>query len=74
MKEFYKATGILKEPFREDFVLGLWELDAREYQYAALDYIKKLLKKLSKNELPLMEKLIKPNPGGIQWTCLPNIL
>lgn len=59
MKEFYKATGILKEPFREDFVLGLWELDAREYQYAALDYIKKLLKKLSKNELPLMEKLIK---------------
>lgn len=58
MKEFYKETGILKEPFQTNFVLALWEKEEREYQYAALDYIRKSLKKLSKKDLPLMEKLI----------------
>ncbi|NLC38318.1 MAG: DNA alkylation repair protein [Clostridia bacterium] len=58
LNEFYKKSGILKEPFREDYVLALWELDPREYQYAALDYLKRMLKKLGKSHLPLMEKLI----------------
>lgn len=58
MKQFYKETGILKEPFQHNFVIALWEKEEREYQYAAHDYIRKSLKKLSKEDLPLMEKLI----------------
>lgn len=58
MKIFYQESGILGEPFQEDLVLALWEQDEREYQYAALDYIGRSLKKLNKTDLPLMEKLI----------------
>src|SRR5690554_6075997 len=58
MKEFYNKSGLLKEPFREDFVLALWEQEAREYQYAALDYIRRQFNKIDKSNLPLMEKLI----------------
>ncbi|MGI6576430.1 MAG: DNA alkylation repair protein [bacterium] len=58
MREFYKESGILREAFQEDFVLALWEQIEREYQYAALDYIGRSLKKINKNHLPLMEKLI----------------
>ncbi|NLM46962.1 MAG: DNA alkylation repair protein [Firmicutes bacterium] len=58
MKQFYRESGILKEPFREDFVLALWELAEREYQYAALNYIGRSLNKLGRQDLPLMERLI----------------
>lgn len=58
MKQFYQQTGLLKEAFHGDFILALWEKDDREYQYAALDYIGRTLKKLGKDDLPLMEKLI----------------
>lgn len=58
MQRFYKESGILKEPFQPEFVLALWEKDEREYQYAALGYIEKSLKKLQKEDLSLMEKLI----------------
>jgi 3-methyladenine DNA glycosylase AlkD len=58
LKQFYQQTGILKEPFQQDFVIRLWGQAEREYQYAALDYIEKSLKKLRKEELPLMESLI----------------
>ncbi len=55
---FYKESGLQKEPFQHGLVLALWEKDEREYQYAAMDYIEKSLKKLTKDDLPLMEKLI----------------
>lgn len=58
LKQFYRESGILKEPFQEDFVLALWEQAEREYQYVALDYIKRSLKKIAKHDLPLMERLI----------------
>lgn len=58
LKQFYQQTGILKEPFQSDFVIELWERAEREYQYAALDYIEKSLKKLSKEDLSLMESII----------------
>ena len=58
MKEFFQESGILKESFQIDFIKALWELDEREYQYAALDYIEKSIKKLDKDHLPLFEKLI----------------
>lgn len=58
LKQFYQQTGLLKESFQPEFVVELWERAEREYQYAALDYIEKSLKKLSKEELSLMERLI----------------
>lgn len=57
-RTFYKESGILKEPFQPQFVMALWKKVEREYQYAALDYIEKFLKKLEKGDLSLMEKLI----------------
>ncbi len=58
MKKFYHESGILKEPFQENFIMALWEKDEREYQYAALDYIQRVIKMLKAEHLPLMEKLI----------------
>jgi 3-methyladenine DNA glycosylase AlkD len=57
-KEFFKETGLLKEPFSDEFVLTLWEKDEREYQYTALAYIEKSLNKLQQGDLALMETLI----------------
>ncbi|MFJ5717086.1 DNA alkylation repair protein [Neobacillus sp. NPDC093127] len=57
-KQFFKETGILKEPFNKEFVMALWEKEEREYQYTALTYLEKSLNKLEKSDLPFMEKLI----------------
>jgi 3-methyladenine DNA glycosylase AlkD len=57
-KQFFKETGILMEPFNPTFVQELWQKDEREYQYTALIYIEKSLKKLEKHDLELMEFLI----------------
>jgi 3-methyladenine DNA glycosylase AlkD len=57
-KLFFKESGILKEPINRNFVLNLWEREEREYQYAALSYILKSLKKLEKEDLGLIEQLI----------------
>ncbi|RDW17728.1 DNA alkylation repair protein [Oceanobacillus chungangensis] len=58
LRDFYQESNILKEPFQVDFVASLWEQAAREYQYAGVDYIERSLKKLEKEHLLLMEKLI----------------
>lgn len=57
-KQFFKETGILKEPFNRDFVIELWDKPEREYQYTALTYIEKSLNKLEKKDLSFMETLI----------------
>jgi 3-methyladenine DNA glycosylase AlkD len=57
-KRFFKESGILKEPFKPQFVLSLWELEEREYQYTALSYLLGMLKKLVKEDLHLIEHLI----------------
>lgn len=57
-KQFFKETGILKEPFNRHFVTELWDKPEREYQYTALTYIEKSLNKLVKNDLAFMERLI----------------
>jgi 3-methyladenine DNA glycosylase AlkD len=57
-KQFFQETGLLKEPFKHELILGLWDKSEREYQYAALAYIEKSLKKLQKHDFVLMEKLI----------------
>lgn len=56
--QFFKKTGLLKEPFNKHFVTGLWEKEEREYQYTALVYLEKSVKKLEKNDLDFMERLI----------------
>jgi 3-methyladenine DNA glycosylase AlkD len=58
MKQFFAESNILKSAFQPDFVLALWSKEEREYQYAALNYIEKKLKKLQKIDLPLIEQLI----------------
>ncbi|CRK82556.1 DNA alkylation repair protein [Neobacillus massiliamazoniensis] len=57
-RQFFNKTGLLKEPFNKDFVTGLWEKEEREYQYTALVYLEKSVKKLEKNDLDFMEQLI----------------
>ena len=57
-KSFFQQTGLLKEPFEPQFVLRLWDLSQREYQYTAMDYIGKSLKKIDKDHLPLFKELI----------------
>ena len=57
-KQFFKETEILKAPFDKDFVTGLWEKDEREYHYTAITYIGKFIKKLPKEVIPFLEKLI----------------
>jgi 3-methyladenine DNA glycosylase AlkD len=57
-KEFFLETGMLKQPFNEEFVLSLWELPERELQAAAMDYIEKFLKQLNKEHFYLMKQLI----------------
>ncbi|WP_141430912.1 DNA alkylation repair protein [Bacillus sp. 03113] len=58
VKQFFQESGILKSDFQQDFVWALWNEPEREYQYTALDYIGKYLKKLRPSDLPFMEKLI----------------
>jgi 3-methyladenine DNA glycosylase AlkD len=58
LKEFFNETGLLKQEFKPDFVEALWDMEEREYQNAALDYIGKFTKKLEKRHFGLIEKLI----------------
>ncbi|AND42535.1 MULTISPECIES: DNA alkylation repair protein [Cytobacillus] len=58
LKEYFNETGLLKQEFNPDFVEALWDLEEREYQAAALDYIGKFTRKLDKSHLSLVEKLI----------------
>ncbi|WHZ06203.1 DNA alkylation repair protein [Neobacillus sp. YX16] len=57
-KQFFKETGILKEEFNKDIVEGLWDKDQREYQYTAITYIGKFIKKMPKDTILLLERLI----------------
>jgi 3-methyladenine DNA glycosylase AlkD len=57
-KQFFQETGLLKEPFNQEFIRELWAKEEREYQYTGLVYMEKSLKKLEKTDLPFMEELI----------------
>ena len=86
MKQFFQESGILKEGFQTDFIEALWKLEEREYQYAALDYIERSIKKLDKQHLPLFEKLITtkswwdsvdvlaPKPVGTIAASFPEVI
>ncbi|MFS0672561.1 DNA alkylation repair protein [Ornithinibacillus sp. 179-J 7C1 HS] len=55
---FFKEIGILNQPFNNDFVIELWRMEEREYQNIALDYIEKVLGKITKEHIDLFESLI----------------
>lgn len=57
-KQFFQETGILKEPFNQEFISELWAKEEREYQYTALVYMEKSLNKLEKTDFPFMEELL----------------
>jgi 3-methyladenine DNA glycosylase AlkD len=58
MRGIYNDTRILKQDFNPELVSLLWKQDEREYQYAALDYIGRMQKKLDIKDFTLMEELI----------------
>lgn len=57
LKPYGKAIQTVEELF--DFVHGLWELEEREYQYAAMDVLQNKLRLLDSTHLPLIKSLIR---------------
>jgi 3-methyladenine DNA glycosylase AlkD len=55
---YFQETKILKENFDPKFVKELWNMKEREYQYIALEYIERSLRKITKDDIQLMEYLI----------------
>lgn len=58
MKQFFSQSDILKQELQLDFVEELWNKEEREYQYAALHYLKKEVKKVNVAHLQFLESLI----------------
>lgn len=46
----------------KEFVRNLWNEEFREFQYAALDYLIKMRKKLKKDDILFIEELIRNKP------------
>jgi 3-methyladenine DNA glycosylase AlkD len=55
---YFQETKILKQSFNPKFVKELWNMKEREYQYVALEYIERSLRKITKDDIQLMEYLI----------------
>jgi len=58
MHEFFSAFGYPETAELEEASLFLWELPFREYQHTALDILRKFAKKLRKEDILWIEKLI----------------
>ncbi|MBD0335470.1 MAG: DNA alkylation repair protein [Cyanobacteria bacterium Co-bin13] len=58
LKDFLARYGPPELAELEDWVLPLWALPQREYQYAALDLLERLIRRLPAEKLPLLEHLI----------------
>jgi 3-methyladenine DNA glycosylase AlkD len=56
-KEFLQGKSKSKE-IDWEFVFQMFDLPYREYQYLALEYLRKLEKKIQKSDIELIEKLI----------------
>jgi 3-methyladenine DNA glycosylase AlkD len=57
-REHYKTHGLPAVADLPVIVKELWTLDEREYQYAALDLLEKMVKKLDDSFLPLFEYMV----------------
>lgn len=49
--------GIQKQPINWELIHQLWQADEREYQYVALDILKKQSKQLTYEDIPTLKKL-----------------
>ena len=58
MKEFFSEYGYPEPSELKEFSLYLWELPEREYQHLALDTLRKMARKLRKEDILWIEKLI----------------
>ena len=56
--QLFKDWQIKTMPVDWGFVTALWEMPEREYQYVALDYLKRMQKCLDAGDLPKIKKLI----------------
>jgi len=57
-REIAEKTGYTKKPFSEAFVRRLWELQEREYQYFAIDYLISKSRTLERDHINLVQELI----------------
>lgn len=57
-KPFIKDWSQGKTPIRWDMVEALWQLPEREYQYVALDYLHRVIRKLQPGDIVKLEKLV----------------
>jgi 3-methyladenine DNA glycosylase AlkD len=57
-KAVFSSFGVKQKPLEPEFVLVLWQLPEREYQYTALDYLHFCHKRLEPDHLELLETLI----------------
>lgn len=74
-RKFFKEICYPDKKFLFDYVFYLWNLPYREYQYTAIELIKRFEKKLEKNDIVHIEKLIVTKSwwdsvdGLAAWTC-----
>jgi 3-methyladenine DNA glycosylase AlkD len=59
LKQFLKEHGLPAREQLKDTILTLWDRTEREYQYAALDIMKKAIKNLCPDDMPWLEGLIQ---------------
>jgi 3-methyladenine DNA glycosylase AlkD len=58
IKEFLKKYGLPEKTALKEFVFELWEQKEREYQYFAIDVIRKVVKNLKENDIEWIEQMI----------------
>jgi len=74
-KEFFNTYGYPKPEELNEVVSHLWQLPQREFQYLAIDLLKKFEKKLQKEHIVLIEKLVLEKSwwdsvdGLAAWIC-----
>lgn len=57
-KRIFKSNGIPETGNVEAIVKELWEKEEREYQYFAIFFLEKMIRKLDKDHIPLFEFMI----------------
>lgn len=58
LREFFTEFGYPEIQYMESFCRYLWELPEREYQAAGVEVLRKMAKKLEKEDIKWIEKLI----------------
>ena len=80
LQKQFLAENALPIPFDPEVFLTLWKADQREYQMFGLDVLRKQAKKVSENDLVLIEELITTKSwwdtvdGLASWICGPYFM